>query len=98
MIRNYLNQIAVWKKKTGQDGYGEPIFADPVTIKVRWEGRRRLVRDKTGKEVVSESEVICIEDVRPDDVLAYGGREWVVIAVGEAPGLSGSISHREVAV
>ena len=97
MIGNYLNQTAVWKKKTGDNGYGEPAFANPVAIKVRWEGRRRLVRDKQGKEVVSESEAICIEDVQADDVLVYGGRDWPVIAVSDVPELNGEIDHREVA-
>lgn len=98
MIGNYLNQVAQWKRKTHDNKYGEPVYADPVTIKIRWEGRRRLVRDKQGKEVVSESEVICVEDVQPDDVLVYGGREWPVITVSEVPGLNGELDHREVAV
>lgn len=98
MIADKLNQTATWKRKTGVNEFGESIFADPVEIAVRWEGRRRLVRDKQGKEVISESEVFCVEAVLPDDVLTYGGRNWVVITVSEVPGLDGTISHREVAV
>jgi len=97
MIRSYLNQTAVWKYVIGQNMYGEPDF-DTKEIKVRWEGRRRLVRDKDGQEVVSEARVFCIEPVKPGDILKYEDRDWPVIAVATVPGLDGSESHREVAV
>ncbi len=98
MITCYLNQTATWKRKTGNNEYGEPEFAASVDISVRWEGRRRLVRDRQGKEVISESEVFCVENIQPDDILTYGGRDWPVIAVSEIPDLSGNVMFREVAV
>jgi hypothetical protein len=98
MIQGYLNQTATWHKVIGQNEYSEPIFADPVTIIVRWEGKRRLVRDNEGREVVSEARVFCIEPVKPGDVLRYDDRDWPVIAVSTVPGLDGKESHREVAV
>lgn len=98
MIDVYLNQTATWRQATGQNEYGEPTFADPVSIKVRWEGKRRLVRDKDGREVVSEARVLCTEPVQPGDLLEYDGRAWPVIAVLTVPGLDGTESHREVAV
>ena len=97
MIEGYLNQRAVWKRKTGSNEYGEPVTKQK-TIKVRWEGKRRLVRDNEGREVVSEARVFCVEPVKPGDILEHGGREWSVIAVSIVPGLDGSESHREVAV
>jgi len=98
MIQGYLNQTATWHKVIGQNEYSEPIFADPVTIKVRWEGKRRLVRDNEGREVVSEARVFCTEAVKPGDELEYDGRSWPVIAVSVVPGLDGSEQFREVAV
>lgn len=98
MIRGYLNQSAIWHKVIGQTGYGEPIFAEPVAVSVRWEGKRRLVRDSEGREVVSEARVFCTETVNPGDSITYGGREWPVIAVSTIPGLDGTESHRECAV
>ena len=92
-----MNQRAVWKRKTGQNEYGEPSTSSK-TIKVRWEGKRRLVRDNEGREVVSEARVFCVEPVKPGDILEHGGREWPVIAVSTVPGLDGSESHREVAL
>lgn len=98
MIRDYLNQTAQWYQKTGTNAYGEPEFAAPVQIKVRWEGKRRLVRNAQGEEVVSEARVFCLKAVATGDKLEYGGRQWPVIAVSEMPGLDGGISHYEVAV
>ena len=97
MIEGYLNQRAVWKRKTGQNEYGEPETSSK-SIKVRWEGKRRLVRDNEGREVVSEARVFCIEPVKPGDILEHGGREWPVIAVSTVPGLDGIDSHRECSV
>jgi hypothetical protein len=97
MIRGYLNQTALWKKVVGQNMYGEPSTSSK-TIKVRWEGKRRLVRDNEGREVVSEARVFCIEPVKPGDKLEYAGREWPVIAVSTVPDLGGKEAHREVAV
>ncbi len=97
MIEGYLNQRAVWKRKIGQNEYGEPETSSK-TIKVRWEGKRRLVRDNEGREVVSEARVFCVEPVKPGDLLEYAGREWPVIAVSTVPGLDGIDSHRECAV
>ena len=97
MIEGYLNQRAVWKRKTGQNEYGEPV-TKKKTIKVRWEGKRRLVRDNEGREVVSEARVFCIEPVKPGDILKYEDRDWPVISVSIVPGLDGIDSHRECAV
>ena len=97
MIEGYLNQRAVWKRKIGSNEYGEPVTKQK-TIKVRWEGKRRLVRDNEGREVVSEARVFCVEPVKPGDILEHGGREWPVIAVSSVPGLDGNESHRECAV
>ena len=97
MIQDYLNQTATWKRVVGQNMYGEPK-TEEKEIKVRWEGKRRLVRDNEGREVVSEARVFCVEPVKPGDLLEYAGREWPVIAVSTVPGLDGKEIHREVAV
>jgi hypothetical protein len=97
MIEGYLNQGAVWKRVVGQNSYGEPEMKQK-TISVRWEGKRRLVRDNQGREVVSEARVFCVEAVKPGDELEFDGRRWPVIAVSCVPGLDGAENHREVAV
>jgi hypothetical protein len=97
MIEGYLNQRAVWKRVVRLNEYGEPVTKQKK-IKVRWEGKRRLVRDKDGQEVVSEARVFCIEPVKPGDKLEYAGREWPVIAVSTVPDLDGKEARREVVV
>ena len=98
MIKGYLNQTAIWHYFTGQKNkYGEPEFGKK-TIKVRGEGKRRLVRDNEGREVVSEARVFCTEAVKPGDELEFDGRSWPVIAVSTVPDLGGKEAHREVAV
>ncbi len=97
MISGYLNQTATWKHLVSSDGY--PPQPDVGTaIKVRWEARRRLVRNAQGQEVVSEARVYCTEAIQPGDVLAFGGRDWPVLTVSEAPGLDGRVLYREAAV
>ena len=97
MISAYLNQTAKWKKMTSSDGY-PPQPGPPTSIKVRWEAKRRLVRNAQGQEVVSEARVFCLESIQPGDVLEYGDRDWPVIAVSEAVGLDGKTMFREAAV
>ena len=97
MMEGYLNQQATWHTVTGLNNYGEPETSSQ-TIPVRWEGKRRLVRDKEGREVISEARVFCLAAVKPGDMLTYDGRKWPVISVSVIPDLSGSESHREVAV
>jgi len=98
VIRGYLNQSAKWKKLVSEGGY-PPQPQEPGTeIKVRWEAKRRLVRNAQGQEVVSEARVFCLESIQPGDVLEYGDRDWPVIAVSEAVGLDGKTMFREAAV
>ena len=97
MVKDYLNQTATLKITTGYDGYGDPITVEK-SIPVRWEGKRRLVRDSQGREVISEARFFCLEKVKPDDIAEYNGHEWPVITVSEIVDLDGNISHYEVAV
>lgn len=96
MISDYLNQTATWKRVTGLNEYGEPITTCQ-TIRVRWEGKRRLVRDKQGQEVVSEARFFCLDPVQPGDLIEFGGKEWTVITVYEVPDLDGNIIYLEAA-
>ena len=94
MINDYLNQTATWHYVTGQNEYGEPQTSSK-SIKVRWEGKRRLVRDNEGREVVSEARVFCTEAVKPGGELEFDRRRWTVIAVATVPGLDGKECYRK---
>lgn len=97
MVEDYLNQTAILKTTTGYDKYCDPIVEEK-TIPVRWEGKRRLVRNSQGQEVVSKARFFCLETVKPDDIAEYNGNEWPVITVSEIVDLDGNLSHYEVAV
>lgn len=96
MITDYLNQSATWKRVTSLNEYGEPITTSQV-VKIRWEGKRKLVRNRQGQEVISEALFFCLEAVQPGDLMEYGGREWPIITVAEATDLDGNIVYREAA-
>lgn len=103
MIDAYLNQIVTWKPNSGFNEAAEPISSTSQMIKVRWENRRKLVRDlrqnnRDRQEVISEAFFFCKEDVKPGDIVVYDNKEWFVITVDEIPDLNGVISHREVSV
>ncbi len=96
-ITGMLNQTANWKHVTSQDEYGEPTFVDSV-IKVRWESKQRVSRNKHGEEVISEARAFCLEAVQSGDVLEYQDQEWPVTSVCEAIDQDGNILYREVSV
>lgn len=98
MMNNYLNQLAIWLKASSTlDAYGAPSFTQRL-IKVRWEYKRRLVRNKEGQEVVSECRVFCKEPVEVGDKLMYMDKTYPVIAISILPALSGTEQYREVSL
>lgn len=75
--------------------------SEPVdtSILVRWEGRRALVRDASGSEIVSEARVFCIAPVRTGHVFIDSeGTEWPVVSVSEHTDLRGRLVQREIAL
>ncbi|WP_148221693.1 hypothetical protein [Caldicellulosiruptor owensensis] len=58
--------------------------------------KRKLVRDRTGNQVVSEATMYCIEPISPDDRVVYSDKEYAVISVLEVVDLDGNIIYYEV--
>lgn len=96
MFSGYLNQRVGWKKRTGETGYGSPVFDAEVIIKARVEFKRSLIRGKDGEERVSEALAITNTPVSDGDELVIDGREWTVLTAAPQAGLGGRISHYEV--
>lgn len=94
MITDYLNQSVVWKKVTGVNEFGEPVTVSQ-TIKARYESKRKLVRDRTGQEVVSEARFYCLQAVQAGDLIDRDGRDWPIIAVTEFMDLDGTLVYRK---
>lgn len=97
MVKEYLNQTATLKTTTGYNEYGEPVASEKVIL-CRFEMKRKLVRDKTGNQVVSEATMYCIEPVSPDDRVVYNNKEYIAIAVSEIVDLDGKTVYYEVAM
>ncbi len=93
MIKDFLNQTAILKTATRFNEYGEPI-TDNKIIRIRWEGKRKLVMDKQGNEVISEARFFTLDPIKPGDIVEYGGEEWTVITVSEIPDLDGELVYR----
>ena len=87
-----MNQTAVWKHKTGTNEYTESIYAPEASIPARIEERVRLVKDKTGNQVISRSTVFTMAQIKVDDLV--DGK--VALAVNNNTGLDGSIEGYEV--
>lgn len=96
MIEAYTNQTAVWKAKGEVNQYNEPTYADPVTIKCRIEYKNRMVRNKQGQEIISESTIITKSPVKSDDIITFDDTDWVVIISAPQAGLGGSTEFYEV--
>jgi hypothetical protein len=92
MIGSYAAQDIWWKQATGNDGYGQPVLARAVECKGRWVEKRRIVRSKDGREVLSEISVTLAGDheVAAGDQVSNNGETYFdVISVSRAPGLGG---------
>jgi len=84
MIDEYLTDNLSWQTHaTG--GAGRPVYDAPVIIKGRKHDRIRLVRDKTGAQVVSSAEGWTKSAIQIDDKI--DGR--IVLARGDQKTLDG---------
>lgn len=97
MINRFLQQTATWYGKTGQNTNGEPTYNQTGTsIKVRFERRIKLLKSREGRDVVAEARIFCTDAVATGDRIAYGSRNYDVVAVTDGTGLDGSTRFYEV--
>ena len=81
MIRPYLTDSAVWVRHQGSDQWGEPLPPVEATVKTRIQFRTRVVRDASGKEVVSEAKLLLFERPDPKDTYRFDGRDHPILSV-----------------
>lgn len=91
MLAIYMTQTCTWKAKTGVNDYGEATFAASATINCRWQGKRKLVRDAQGREIISEQQCLTLSAVGLGDTLTYDGSEYPVITVERQPFIDGTL-------
>lgn len=92
----YANQSVTWKAKSSINDSNETTYAADATIYGRFEYKRRLVRGKTGEEVLSEARFFTESAVKPDDVIVFDSISWPVIATANQPDLDGMVLFYEV--
>ena len=71
-ITQRYNQVATYWSVTGSDNSGDPTFAAPSSIKVRWEQRTVVFTRPNGEEAASSSVVFVKEDMVEGDFLFLG--------------------------
>lgn len=69
---NILTMDAVLWSKTGNDDVGQPAYAAPVAIKVRWEDVEETFIDGAGRTQVSKAKVYVGLDVPDSSALMLG--------------------------
>lgn len=76
--------------QSGVDGMGRPIYAQPVTVRARVEGKRRTVRRSDGTDVISSASAIVRPsvEVAPESRVVHDGRTYEVLDVLAGQGLS----------
>jgi len=87
----YLNQTVTWSAKSGQDKYNKITYSDS-SISARKEGRRRMVRNLQGEEVVSETTIYTQSAIGAEDKI--DGE--LVIRVNDWIDFNGSVVGYEV--
>lgn len=95
MLDIYLNQTVVWKSKTTANEYNEATYSS-TSIPARFEYKRKIVRDKTGVQVISEAVCYTESAVQPDDVITFDGKDWPVVSVANQTDLEGTVLFYEV--
>lgn len=99
MIRDYLNQQITLQRATGSYNRDGEAISESISIPARVEGKRRLVRNESGAQVVSETRAFLAEEVRAGDSLGLeDGSQREVISVSSAVSLSGQTEFYEAAL
>jgi len=68
-VKSVCVQYAWYWANQGNTGYGGISYADPVRVSCRWDGKVQLVKDPTGKEVISSAEVLVLQEMTIDGLL-----------------------------
>lgn len=77
ILRTMLNQWAVYWAPAGTDQFGNPKYAAPVNLKVRWEDTTEVYKNPTGQEVRSRAKVYTASDVLEKGVLWLGPNDGI---------------------
>ena len=71
-IGRSLRQDATYWAYSSTNKYGDPTFATPVDVTVRWEARNVVFTDKNGEQTHSKAIVYCMTSLAVDGYLYLG--------------------------
>lgn len=83
----YFKRTCSWTRCAGRGADAKPTFAAAVVLPCFRIDKMQLVRDRTGAQVVSSTEIRCGTQIGLDDKI--DGR--TVVAVGVGRGLFGAV-------
>jgi hypothetical protein len=87
MHSTYFKQTCSWQRRAGIGGDGRPTHGEAVVLPCFRVDRIQLVRDRTGAQVVSQTEIRAGTPIGLDDLVDTRA----VIAVGVGRGLFGKV-------
>ena len=96
MFKHLLNESAVLKSVTGFDGYNSPVFAEPKTIKCKFEFVVKNDNSDVKTVAYKPARMFCIENISVGDVVVYNSKDYKVFQVNTYNGFDGYTSFNEV--
>lgn len=72
MLEGKLNQVATYWAPGKKDPFGGKEWGVPQRIMVRWQDKQKLIRNKEGKEIVSETEIYMRKNINTEGRIARG--------------------------
>ena len=70
--RNMNLDATYWAPSAGSDGFSRPAFEDGVAVRVRWQDKAEVFRDREGRELTSSAVVYPDQSVSPGGFMALG--------------------------
>lgn len=96
MISDKMDVTVSYKHRRGYDDTGSPLYDEPVSIPCRIEDDRRIVKDMSGHEVVSERVLFTEREIGLNDALVLDGKDVAIIRVSRKKSVYGEYDHTEV--
>ncbi len=90
LLTRNLRQTATLWVFNGVDNFGDPSFATPTQVVVRWEDRTVEFIDSRGEKTVSKSVVYLSQDVTSGDFMVLGSN-----ATSDPTGVVGAFEVRD---
>jgi hypothetical protein len=75
VLKRFTKQTMVYWPKTGSDGYGKPVYGDPVLVAVRWEDKQMEVILPDNRKVMVKARLLLASPVLAGSLVMLGTLE-----------------------